>query len=320
MKSDKYIGVDIGGTSIKIGFMSREGDFLAKWQIPMPKNVSGERVLSTIWDSIKVQMIKEKMNIEQFQAIGVGSAGFVDPKSGVVKQSVNIGWKNFPIKEIFERLTKLPVVVDNDANIAALGEIWKGAATGERDIVMITLGTGVGGGIIVDGKIVSGNSGTAGEIGHIIVDPDGDLCNCGRRGCLETIVSATGIRNLALKIAKLYPNSLIADYFNQKGDISATNVFAFAKEGDQASNEVIDKVADILGRTIANISAIINPSKVLLGGGVSNAGDQLRLAVENKFNQYALQRVKESCKIEIAQLKNDAGIIGAVYLARTMVP
>lgn len=316
MEEALYVGIDIGGTSIKFGLIDDSGKIVTKWEIPTVKNKSNEEFVEYIWNSVLETKRHHQIEFNNLKAIGIGSAGFVNVKEGIIYESVNIGWKDFPLGEILQKVSGLPVFVENDANMATLGELWQGKGKGEENIITITLGTGVGGGIVIKGEVVSGENGTAGEIGHIIVEPEGELCNCGRRGCLETITSATGIVKLAMRSIKENPHSQLASFLKEKGSISAKDIFNLAEQGEEKSIGIIQKVGDVLGLAIANLGVIVNPKKVLIGGGVSKAGGQLLDAIENGFDKYALKRIKDVCVIDIASLENDAGIIGGAYLAK----
>src|SRR5690625_852625 len=257
MKEDVFVGVDIGGTSIKIEFDNEDCTILKKWEIVTDKNEPFSVIIQNIWDCI----IKKKENLlRDLIAIGVGSAGFIHAKTGFIYEAVNIGWKNIPIGEELAKISQLPVFVENDANIATLGEVWQGAASGEEHVIMITLGTGVGGGIVDNHEILSGENGTAGEIGHMIVDPEGYKCNCGRIGCLETITSATGIVRLAKEKIKEFTDRKSTRLNSRHQKITAKDIFEFARNGDDASLSIIEKVGDVLGLTIANLGVIVNPS------------------------------------------------------------
>jgi glucokinase len=205
--------------------------------------------------------------------------------------------------------------VDNDANVASFGEFWKGAGKGTNDFVCITLGTGVGGGVIANKHLIHGTSGAAGELGHITVIPEGGApCNCGKTGCVETIASATGIVRLALEKVKKKPDSAISAVFNDKGLITSKDVVECAVKGDQASLEVLDEVAKYLGLAAANVGNIINPDIIVFGGGVSRAGDIILKPIEKYFKQFAFPRVAASTELKVASLGNDAGVIGAAGL------
>ncbi|WP_077601318.1 ROK family glucokinase [Oceanobacillus sojae] len=307
-------GVDIGGTSVKIGFITKKGIIQEKWEIPTDLTNDGVNIISDIWKSIESKLQALSLDHSSIKGIGVGAPGFVDAHAGIITEAVNIGWKDMHLAEELEKLAGVPVYAENDANIAVLGENWVGAGNQSRNLIAITLGTGVGGGIIANGSILNGVNGMAGEIGHIEVMENGYPCNCGKKGCLETIASATGIVRQAMEKIHTNPESLLAKLFKAEGHVSAQNVFELAKQGDQASKEIIEYTTDVLGKAMANMSMIINPSNILIGGGVSNAGDYLIDALTKAFRKHALPKVSEVCTIKTCQLGNDAGIIGGAYL------
>ena len=309
------IGVDIGGTSVKIGLINHDGEIVYKWEIPTNKDNQGRGIVDDIWNSITETLSKQNI-ASDIIGIGVGAPGFVNRKTGIVEEAVNIGWKNFELRDAFHKLSHLPVFIENDANLAALAENWQGSGEQSKDVMFITLGTGVGGGIIVNGEIMNGVNGTAAELGHILVDPNGSPCNCGRTGCLETIASATGIVRQAMDEVTDNPNGALASFYKQQGKLEAKDVFNLAQEGDMASENIIDKTMDVLGLAIANTAVIINPSQIIIGGGVSKAGEQLLSKINRSFKKYALPRISECCELRLAELGNDAGIIGAAYLVK----
>lgn len=313
-----FIGIDIGGTAVKIGFINKDGDILRKWEIPTNKENQGEHIVDDIWNSIRSQL-NELQNKERVLGIGAGAPGFVNKTNGVVYQAVNIGWQDFELKRQLQERSKLPVFVENDANMVALGENWRGSGNNANDLIAITLGTGVGSGIIANGEILSGVNGTAGEIGHTIADRDGYLCNCGRMGCLDTIASATGIIHQAMDKVNENPNSELAIFYHQNSTLTAKDIFELAAKSDKTCKDIIDRIADILGLVIANAAAVINPSKIIIGGGVSNAGDALLNPVTASFKKYSLPRISNECDVRIARLGNDAGIIGAAYLVKQKI-
>lgn len=310
------LGIDIGGTSVKVGLVYENGSVLTKWEIPTNLAENGIYIAEEIWNSIKVKLKEHKVIESSLLGIGIGAPGFINQTTGMVYHAVNIGWTNFELAGQFRELSGLPVFVANDANVAALGENWKGAGNQAQNLIAVTLGTGVGGGIIANGFVLGGENGTAGEIGHITVEPGGHLCNCGRKGCLETVTSATGIVRQAMNLIKDNPNSDLANYYEKNNSITAKDIFELADKGDILCDQVIEHTADVLGLVIANTAIIINPSKVLIGGGVSKAGDQLISRIEKYFKTYALKRVSDVCEIKVAELGNDAGMIGAAYLVK----
>lgn len=310
------IGVDIGGTTVKIGMINNGGEILKKWEIPTNTLNAGESIVGDVWHSINNELTASKIDKSTILGIGVGAPGFIDASDGFIFEAVNIGWKEFDLTNQLRKMSGLPVFLENDANIAVLGENWRGAGKQVRNLIAITLGTGVGGGIIVNGSILNGENGMAGEIGHITIDPNGAPCNCGRLGCLETIASATGIVRQAMDKIAENPNSKIADFVQRNGAVTTKDIFNLANTGDSLSVGIIKNTADALGMVIANMGVIVNPASVLIGGGVSKAGDQLIGEITKAFEKYALPRVVEACEIKIAQLGNDAGIIGAAFLVK----
>ncbi|MBP1950349.1 ROK family glucokinase [Virgibacillus litoralis] len=313
------IGIDVGGTTIKIGIISEAGNILDKWEIPTNITDSGTSILTDIWSSLRQKIEIGQLKRDSIAGIGLGAPGFIHEETGSVYEAVNIGWKNMEIATVLKKLSKMPVYVQNDANIAVLGENWRGAGEQSRNLIAITLGTGVGGGIIANGTILNGENGTAGEIGHITVEKDGYRCNCGRRGCLETIASATGIVRQAKNIIVTNPTSRLASFYQENGSLTTKDIFELANNGDALSKEVIDHTADVLGLVIANLATIINPSKILIGGGVSKAGEGFINSIDGAFREYALDRVSEVCDLKVAQLGNDAGIIGAAFLVKQKI-
>ncbi|MEH7379018.1 ROK family glucokinase [Bacillus sp. JJ1533] len=306
----KIIGIDIGGTNVKIGLLNLQGDILKRWEIP---TIRGEEIITNIWESVLSNVSIDDVE-NNILGIGVGAPGFVEGETGIVFEAVNLSWKNFELGQLLSNKFSLPVIVENDANLAALGEYWKGAGDRVENLIFITLGTGVGSGIIANGAILNGENGTAGEIGHIIVEPKGYNCNCGRVGCLDTISSATGIVRQAKDKIKENPTSNLARYVQARGSLDAKDIFTQARSGDQDCVDILEYTSEMLGKALANAAAIINPSKIIIGGGVSQAGDQLLTITKKYFIKYSLGRIGDITNIEIAKLGNNAGIIGAAYL------
>ncbi|GGJ62750.1 glucokinase [Anoxybacillus voinovskiensis] len=308
------VGVDLGGTTIKMAFVSVYGELIDKWEIPTNLNEQGKYIVTDIAKSIDQKLEEHGQTKEKLIGIGMGAPGPVDGDTGVIYEAVNLGWKNYPLKNVLEVETSLSAAVDNDANIAAIGEMWKGAGSGAKNLICVTLGTGVGGGVIANGQIVRGANGAAGEIGHITSVPTGGArCNCGKTGCLETIASATGIVRLANeKLATSHMDSSLRNL----GTITAKDVLDAAKENDRLALEVTEDVFFHLGLALANAANVVNPEKIVIGGGVSKAGDWLAERVTKYFQQFAFPRVAESAEIVIATLGNDAGVIGGAWLAK----
>lgn len=311
-----YIGADIGGTTVKLAFIKESGSIVEKWEIPTNTERQGESIPSDISQSIHEKLKEMNIHKEAVMGIGAGAPGFVDTTTGFIHEAVNIGWENFNFGPLLKELTGLPVWVDNDANLAALGENWLGAGKGCTELIAVTLGTGVGGGIIANGNVLNGANGTAAELGHVTVVPEGGApCNCGKTGCLETVSSATGIVRKAKEMAKSYPESTLQTFINNDG-LTAKDVFEAADRGDEAAVKVILEVTDVLGMAIANMAIAINPEKIVIGGGVSKAGTQLLAPLEKAYLKYALRRTAEASNFGIAELGNDAGVIGGAYLVK----
>lgn len=298
--NESIIGIDIGGTTVKIGLLTKDGNLLHKWEITTNLGNSGRHIVDDIGRSLSIKLAEWHMAKDKLIGVGVGAPGFVDRRTGVVHEAVNIGWKDYHLAAQLQNRLGVPIFVENDANMVALGENWKGGGNCAKDLIAITLGTGVGSGIIANGDILSGANRTAGEIGHIIADPSGYLCNCGRIGCLDTVASATGIVRQAMEEMNDYPNAPLAVLYNKKRMIEAKDVFAAAREGDPGCERVIRRIADRLGFVLAGAAAIINPSMIVIGGGVSKAGDQLLCPVARSFQMYSLSRISQACKINIA--------------------
>lgn len=312
---NKYIvGIDIGGTSVKLGLFAYEGEIIHKWSVPTNTDNNGESIVVDCWNSIQEKLQSMSIGTEEILGIGVGIPGFIS--NGIVTEAINIGWKNKNIIQEMRTISGLPVFIENDANLAVLGENWQGAGKGAEHVVAVTLGTGVGGGIISNGKILNGKNGMAGELGHLLVEENGAPCNCGQNGCLETIASATGIVRQAKEIIRKMPESSLASYYNDKKEITSRDIFQLAYAGDELAEKIVDRVSMELGRAFATLGVILNPEKILLGGGVSQAGEPFLERITSYFNHYALSKVVNSCEIVLAELGNDAGIIGAAFLVK----
>lgn len=306
----KYVvGVDVGGTTVKLGFFDTEGVFLDKWEIPTRVEEEGSHILPDVAESIKKKLEEKRILFEDVAGVGIGAPGPID-SNGVVYKAVNLGWNVFSIKEKLEEHLKLPVMAVNDANVAALGEMWKGGGLGSRNLVMVTLGTGVGGGIIVDGRILTGFTGAGGEIGHIHVeDQEAEVCGCGNKGCLEQYASATGITRLANR--KLKESGM--DSMLRNGKISARTVFDAVKAKDALAMEVAEEFGRYLGNGLAGVACVVNPEVIVIGGGVSNAGEIL-IDYIRPYYEKSVFHGSRSVKFSLATLGNDAGIYGAAKL------
>ena len=298
----KYgFGVDVGGTTIKMGLFRDDASLIEKWEIETNTENNGVNILDNICKSVYEKIESQEISRNDISGIGIGVPGPVIP-DGTVLKCVNLGWGVFNIEKELSEKSGLPVKAANDANIAALGEAWQGAGKYRDSVIMVTLGTGVGGGIIIDGKILPGVFGAAGEIGHIKVSNENIPCGCGNTGCLEQYVSATGIVRLA------------KEYFpDNKRLKTAKDIFDAAAVGDSNALRVVEEVGNILGTALANLACVVNPETIVIGGGVSKAGDILLDVVKKNFIKRCFHAC-EKTEIAIADLGNDAGIYGGAKL------
>lgn len=306
----KVFGVDIGGTTIKMGVFSGDGELIDKWEIPTRTEDNGSKILPDIAASIRQKM--EALSIERTDVAGIGISvpGPVDD-NGIVHKCVNLGWGVFDIDEEMKKYTGVPVFAGNDANAAALGEVWRGGGKGYNNAVVVTLGTGVGGGIIVNGKILSGSSGAGGEIGHILVNrEETEKCGCGNKGCLEQYASATGIARMAK--AKLAEDNRDSVMRNAKS-MNAKVVFDAVKAGDAVAMEVAEEFGRVLGIGLAIVADVVNPEVFVIGGGVSRGGQIVIDYIEKNYNKYVFH-ASRGVKFALATLGNDAGIYGSAKL------
>lgn len=317
MNEKKIIGIDLGGTTVKFAILTEEGDIQQKWSIETNILDEGSNIVPEIIESINHRLDLYDLKAEDFIGIGMGTPGSVDINQGTVIGAYNLNWKTLqPVRELIEEGTGIRFALDNDANVAALGERWKGAGENDPNVVFMTLGTGVGGGIIMEGHLLHGVAGCAGEIGHVTVDPHGFECTCGKVGCLETVASATGVVRVARQLSEEFAGeSELKKRLDDGQAISSKDVFVAAEKDDVFALMVVDKVCFYLGLACGNLGNTLNPSSIVLGGGVSAAGEFLRSRVEEYFHQYTFPQVKESTKIKLAELGNDAGVIGAASLA-----
>ena len=307
----KYgFGVDVGGTTVKIGFFETSGNLLDKWEIKTNTENNGASILSDIAQAIDNKLAQEQISKDDVQGIGIGVPGPVS-SDGIVHRCVNLGWGIVNVAEDLGKLTGLKVRVGNDANVAALGEMWKGGAEGCKDVIVVTLGTGVGGGIIVDGKIVAGFNGAGGEIGHITVNNDEiEACNCGQYGCLEQYTSATGIVRVAKrKLAKTASTTALTKY----EPLTAKDIFDEAKAGDEIALSLVEEVCGILGSALSNMACVVNPEVIVIGGGVSKAGSILIDCIQKHFVETSFFACRDT-KFALASLGNDAGMYGCVQM------
>lgn len=306
----KYVfGVDVGGTTVKMGLFNVDGEVLDKWEIKTRTENGGEAILPDIAAAVEAKLAEKEIAKESVAGVGIGIPGPIN-EEGVVPHTANLGWGYKEVSKELSELTGLPCKGGNDANVAALGEMWKGGAAGYQNVVMVTLGTGVGGGIIIGGKILTGSNGAGGEIGHLHVDDNiPGQCGCGNKGCLEQVASATGITNLANQAlaASDKPSML------REGEVSAKTVFDAVKADDALAKEVAERFGKYLGTALANITAVTDPQAIVIGGGVSKAGPILLEYVEKYYQQYCFKSCR-NVKFALATLGNDAGIFGSAKL------
>lgn len=303
-------GVDVGGTTVKLGLFDINGNVIDKWEIPTRTENGGEKILPDIAKAIKDKMSQRQMIKEEVAGVGVGVPGPVDG-NGIVHKAVNLGWGTVDLKKELEALLDgMKVEGGNDANVAALGEMWKGGGQGHQSLVAVTLGTGVGGGIIINGRILTGATGAGGEIGHIHVeDNETEACGCGNYGCLEEYASATGITRLANRALKASDK----DSMLRTGEVSAKTVFDAVKAGDELAIEVAEKFGEYLGKGLGIVAGVINPEIFVIGGGVSKAGEVLFDYIRPSYERTVFHACRNA-GFALATLGNDAGIYGAAKM------
>lgn len=311
--SKKFFGVDIGGTTVKLGCFEADGKLTDKWEIPTRKENGGESILPDVVKAIEDKLGELSSSKNELMGIGIGVPGPVFD-DGTVNKCVNLGWGVFNVADKVRELIGMPeleVKVGNDANVAALGEMYKGSGEGFKNLVMVTLGTGVGGGIIIDGKILAGTTGGAGEIGHMPVGiNETESCSCGKKGCLEQYASATGI----VKVAKrILASCDTATPLRAMDSFTAKDVVDLAKDNDEVAVMVMEQLGEYLGKALASIACVVNPEAIVIGGGVSKAGQYLIDVIEKYFKENVFGPCSD-VKFVIASLGNDAGIYGAVAM------
>ena len=306
----KYVfGVDVGGTTVKMGYFDIEGNLIEKWEIPTRTEDKGVNIIPDIAGSILVKLAQKDIDKKEVAGVGIGVPGPVK-EDGTVLVAVNLGWDKRNTNEQLEDLLGIPVKTANDANVAALGEMWRGGGQGYEDVVAVTLGTGVGGGVIIGGKVIAGSNGAGGEIGHIhLEDNESEECGCKGHGCLEQYASATGVVRLAKKkLADSSKPSVLRD-----DEVTAKAVWDAVKADDELAKEVANIYGEYLGKGLAAVAAVGNPQVFVIGGGVSKAGRVVIDYLEPYFDKYAFPGTKNA-KFVLAKLGNDAGIYGAAKL------
>ncbi|WP_298529545.1 ROK family protein [uncultured Ruminococcus sp.] len=315
-----YVGIDLGGTNIVAGVVDESYKIIAKastkTNCPRPEKEIAEDMAKMAVEAVK----NADLTLDDIEWIGIGTPGIANSATGIIEYSNNLGFKDTPmVKYITEFIGRndTPVFIENDANAAAYGEYVAGAAKGAKNAVCITLGTGVGGGIIIDGKIYAGSNFAGAEIGHTVIEVDGVQCSCGRKGCFEAYSSATGLIRMSKEAMEQFPDSIMNKMAEEKGKVTARTSFDAMRAGDKPAKDVVDKYIKYLAAGITNTINIFQPDVLCIGGGVCNEGDPLLLPVKELVKKEVYTRNSpKNCEIVIAKLGNDAGIIGAAFLGR----
>jgi len=313
-----YVGVDLGGTNIAVGIVTYEGKIIAKKSVKTMAERPFEEIIKDMADCTLSLLKENNVSLDEVKSIGIGSPGSLDTENGVLKYANNFAnGRNVPMKAILQKYIDKPVYIGNDANVAALGEVLAGAAKGYQNAVMITLGTGVGGGIVINGEIYEGQYSAGAEMGHIVVVHNGEQCSCGRKGCWEAYASATALIRQTKAAIDAHPESAMAKFAEEEGKVSGRTAFAAAKEGDAVALDVVKNYIEFVGEGLVDIVNVFRPEVILIGGGICNEGDYLLKPLKEfvNTNTYGGGLHPEQ-PIVVAALGNDAGIIGAALLKR----
>jgi len=314
--ADSFLGVDLGGTNVVAALMTSEGQVLARETAPTEVQRGPEALVQRLGASLGRLVEQAGVPRATVRALGIGSPGPLSVAAGKIIRSCNLpGFDDFPLRAACSRALGVPAVIDNDAKAACWGEYWLGAGRGVRHMVMFTLGTGIGGGIVIDGRLVHGSEDNAAELGHMIIVPEGRRCNCGQRGCLEAYASATHTAGRAREAAAAGRASSLAEVLERVGEISCRDVFEQARAGDALAVEVVEGTARALAQACVNMRHITEPEKVVLGGGMTQAGDFLLERVRRHYESLLWTNKKEDMVICLAERGADAGVIGAAGLA-----
>ena len=311
MYKNYVFGVDLGGTTVKMGLFKTDGNLIDMWEIPTGTEENGKNILSDIANAINNKLIEKNISKSDIEGIGIGVPGPVSD-NGTVLKCVNLGWGIFNVENALSELTDLKVKAGNDANVAALGEMWQGGGIGYKNIVMVTLGTGVGGGIVINGKVIAGATGAGGEIGHINVNSeDKTVCGCGNTGCLELFSSATGVVRNTKRYLEQNPN--VKTSLHKFENLQAKDIFDCAKNNDKIAIEQCNIACKYLGKALALIACIVNPEVFVIGGGIARAGQIIIDTTQKYFKEQAFHACRET-KFKQATLGNNAGIYGSAYM------
>lgn len=313
-----YIGIDLGGTNIAAGIVDENGAIIKKGSVPTGRTRPSGEIVEDMCSLVKRLMDETGINESQVDSIGIGSPGIPDRKNGIIIYNCNLGFRNVPIRQLMQRHFNLPVYLENDANCAAIAESVAGAAKGEPFAVAITIGTGIGGGVIIDNKLYTGFNGAGGELGHVVIQMDGEPCTCGRKGCWEAYSSATALIRQTIRAARNNPQSVIHQLVNGDLDkVDAKTAFDAARLGDETGRQVVEQYIEMLADGLANMINIFQPSVVVLGGGVSKEGENLLGPLRKKVRRrtYCAEGVPNT-RLVAAQMGNDAGIVGAAFISK----
>ena len=308
------IGIDVGGTNLVATKVNDSGEILEKISIPVNRSASAEQLCADL-----VGIARQAAKNDEIEAVGIGFPGLVDNDSGIVLQTPNIPFSNTPFRKLFQKQWNIPIYMGNDANCAAIGEYWAGVAKGRETAMMITLGTGIGGGLVINGKLFAGFAGGGMEVGHMVIDPNGPTCGCGRKGCFEQFASATALIREAKAQMLQNKDSLLWDACNHNIEsLQGVHVFRAAGEGDPTAQKVLHTYIDYLAMGLANLINILQPEVICLGGGISNAQDDLFLIpLREQVKKYVFDKNAALC-LGRATLGNDAGLVGAAMLCRSV--
>jgi glucokinase len=310
------VGVDLGGTNVRIGIVTPDGKVLEKKQYSVDISKKALELFDELISKLTVSIQKEIKKSKELIGIGIGIAGTIDMERGIIVDSPNIrGLKGFALRDFLEKRIPYPIAIENDANAFTLGEGWVGAAKGCKHYCGITLGTGVGGGMVVAGEILHGTKGMAGEVGHMVIDPEGPLCGCGGRGCLEVYASATAIRRMTLEAIEIGKGRKILTLKKGPQPLTSENIFEAAKSGDLTAKKIFHEMGRYLGLGLVNLINLFNPEKIVIGGKVSRAWDYFIQSVSETVQERAMKGPREKLQIVKAKCGDHAGILGAAYSA-----
>jgi len=313
-KIKPIIGIDVGGTNIKFGIVTPKGQILNEFSLPTYANQNPKKVLEQV--ALGINKILERKSLDQFSGIGIGIPGKVDVKKGIVTSAPNFtDWDKVNVKKHLSKKFRTQIEIDNDANCAELGELHFGIGKKIKSFIMITLGTGVGGGIIIDGKLIRGESGGAGEIGHVSIDYQGPLCRCGQHGCIEAYAGNAYIKKRTIQKLQEYSESKIIDIVeNDLDKIEPKTIFEASLEGDELANKILSDTGRYLGIGLASVINILDIKTFIIGGGISAAGSTLLNSIESSLKKHGTKEIVKDLKVYPAKLKNQAGILGAASL------